>query len=158
MWDGWGWGWGWGSQSVYECIMPHTLPRSPLFFLLSFFISSPISPFGFAPYLPLPFPSSSLLPYPSLLPLPFPPSSLPPLSSPSSLSVGASLCSFKHCSGQHRGETVRTTLQGEWVDMVCLCSARNNCWVSVNFFANICWCGHLNLWSAILARHNRVDR
>ena len=72
--------------------------------------SSLIPPSSLSPSLP---PPSSLLPYPSLLSLPFPSSSLPPLSSPSSLSVGASLCSFKHCSGQHRGETVRTTLQGE---------------------------------------------
>ena len=174
---GWGWGWGWGSESVYECFMRLILPRSSssilplvLFLLLSCLSFPPSLPLSlFPPPPPLLPPSlprsppSSLPPYffPSSLSLPSPlppspllsllppPSTLPPSPPPLPLSVGASLCSFKHCSGQHCGETVRTTLQGEWVDMVCLCSARNNCRMSVNFCANICWCGHLNLWSAI---------
>ena len=66
-----GWGWGWGSESVYECFMPLMPPSPPLFFLLSSFTSSPISPFVFLPSFLSPSlpPPSSLIPPSSLFSL-----------------------------------------------------------------------------------------
>lgn len=84
---GWGWGCGWVLESVYEYFMPLKVPRPPLFFHLSSFISSPISPsFVFPPSLPPSLPPPPPLPSlsPSLLPPPLPlsPSFPFPLTSP----------------------------------------------------------------------------